>query len=590
MHQKLLADVIKRQSGTLTKSVTEGVMNSIEAGASFVAIDITSATLKIADDGRGFTSKEEVENCFELFGAPHKEGEGKIWAQFRIGRGQLFAFGRNRWRTGSFQMDVDIEGESAGGDGDYGIGYHLTESLPEVKGCQIEIALYEKLDEGSIRRIEREVADFVKYVTTRVSVNGKDISLTPGKEKWDIETDDCYLKFSQSGGGLLVYNLGIYVMTSWNLGVSGIVVSKKRLDVNFARNEIISSCPVWRRIKKTVASNVNTSLLKKSRLDEAERRHIITNIVDGVYGGADVSRSPLFPDVTGRYWSAGQLSKRFWGKHWSVAEEGSRSGDRVIQLGLGIVFDRKLIDMFHTYKGNMSGFFDFLNSQHGMRTELSSANYRDVAVILQGISEKYVLLKDEEITRKEQLILKAATKRMHSLVEYRSWENARRKLCVGVSDIADGWTNGSSYIAINRNFLRRIKADKEASCEELSFLLLHELLHTEADTISHVHGPEFYKSYHDLTINAIRTGTYIFAEYRSLVKKEEKSSVDLIAKEKAIDEAPEREKGGLPVAARTACTCNCKCGGKRDRATGPRDALTVPLFCSEKGRDEKVAV
>ena len=108
MHDKLLLDVIKKQAGSIQKAVLEGVMNSIEAGASQVDVTVEPTQIRIIDDGRGFQSRQEIELFFETFGQPHTESENKRWAQFRMGRGQLFAFGRNEWRTGPYVMRVDI--------------------------------------------------------------------------------------------------------------------------------------------------------------------------------------------------------------------------------------------------------------------------------------------------------------------------------------------------------------------------------------------------------------------------------------------------------------------------------------------------
>src|SRR6059058_5478397 len=90
MHEKLLVDVIMRQAGSIEKAILEGVMNSIEAGATRVDVKVEPRAIEITDDGRGFRSRQEIETFFETFGQPHDASEGKRWAQFRMGRGQLF--------------------------------------------------------------------------------------------------------------------------------------------------------------------------------------------------------------------------------------------------------------------------------------------------------------------------------------------------------------------------------------------------------------------------------------------------------------------------------------------------------------------
>jgi hypothetical protein len=72
----------------------------------------------------------------------------------------------------------------------------------------------------------------------------------------------------------------------------------------------------------------------------------------------------------------------------------------------------------------------------------------------------------------------------------------RRRLVVGTSTGANGWTDGQTYIALDRGFLANLKFDVQGFVE-LGRLLLHELCHHEPDTASHVHGAEFYEAFHD---------------------------------------------------------------------------------------------
>src|ERR1041385_2565716 len=75
MHEKLLLDVIRKQAGTIQKACLEAVMNSIEAGAGEVIVEINTSTILITDNGRGFQSRQEIEQFFETFGQPHTELE-----------------------------------------------------------------------------------------------------------------------------------------------------------------------------------------------------------------------------------------------------------------------------------------------------------------------------------------------------------------------------------------------------------------------------------------------------------------------------------------------------------------------------------
>ncbi|MDQ6988428.1 MAG: ATP-binding protein, partial [Mariprofundaceae bacterium] len=100
-HDNILLHTIKRQAGTFPKGVLEGTMNGIESGASRIDLlleyDDSGVHFQIKDDGRGIATKQELIEHFEYFATPHGEDEEKIWAEFRMGRAQLFCFGRNVW-------------------------------------------------------------------------------------------------------------------------------------------------------------------------------------------------------------------------------------------------------------------------------------------------------------------------------------------------------------------------------------------------------------------------------------------------------------------------------------------------------------
>src|SRR5690606_17939145 len=108
MHPHLLWSVIHRQAGTIGKGILEGVMNSVDAGATRCDIILDREHFSIEDDGKGFASDQEIEDFFETFGTPHEEGDAK-YGRFRMGRGQMMAFGMNVWHTNNYKMVVDLK-------------------------------------------------------------------------------------------------------------------------------------------------------------------------------------------------------------------------------------------------------------------------------------------------------------------------------------------------------------------------------------------------------------------------------------------------------------------------------------------------
>ena len=90
---------------------------------------------------------------------------------------------------------------------------------------------------------------FVLYSPIPVFLGNEQINVDPANEKWDHVTDEAYIELSDKGE-LSLYNLGVYVcpMPNHRFGTGGVVVSRKQLKMNFARNDVQSDCPVWRKL------------------------------------------------------------------------------------------------------------------------------------------------------------------------------------------------------------------------------------------------------------------------------------------------------------------------------------------------------
>jgi hypothetical protein len=330
MHEKLLLDVIKKQAGSIEKAILEGVMNSIEAGASKVEVGLGPRQVTIRDDGRGFQSRREVEEWFETFGQPHEASENKKWAQFRMGRGQMFAFGRNLWRTGPFTMRVDIDRK---------LGYELEEG-DASPGCRVEIKLYEPLGDSQLHSIQREVERFVRYVDPPVIVRrldaegdeGRQVNTPPARKKWGQDScDEAFITLNDSHM-LSIYNMGVLVMDvpKCRFGVGGTIVSRRRLEVNFARNDVIRSCPVWRKIK---------AVIDRSKGVEKVRSFLVKKLCAGELNRDEARRAPLFLDVSGKAWSAQKVAAARFGS-FSIGDAGDRRADKLIQARVALVLDR----------------------------------------------------------------------------------------------------------------------------------------------------------------------------------------------------------------------------------------------------------
>ena len=113
-------------------------------------------------------------------------------------------------------------------------------------------------------------------------------------------------------------------MPKYRFGVAGTVVTRKRTEVNFARNDVIRSCPVWKRIQTAIdQSDPVTRLRRKRVLTDDERISIIERLCSGEIRTYEVDSLPLFVDVSGHAWSIRSIIRGKFAS-WSFAGQGDR--------------------------------------------------------------------------------------------------------------------------------------------------------------------------------------------------------------------------------------------------------------------------
>lgn len=499
MHPKLLLDVIQRQAGSLAKAIIEGVMNAADAGATRCAVSITDERVGIGDNGRGITERREVEEFFEVFGQPHSEKEGKKFGTFRMGRGQMFAFGANVWQTGPFEMRIDVQ--------EKGLDYVLAPLSEPVSGCTIDIRLYSKLKPSDIAETERAIRKWVKYAPIEVTVNGEVASVDPATEKWTHETDDAWIRLAGESGPLSIYNLGIHTMdmAGYQLGTGGTVVSKRQLKVNFARNDIQSDCPVWRRVKPLIDQKAREKIASTPDLTDSQRQRMCDLVAQGD-PPPDAKKMKLFTTSSGKHVSAEVLLRERYkyNNRYTHCPRGDRRGDKVHQQKIAYVLSTESVTRFGTsdlakvmVMANKlacgQGWYPSRHDDDGIQV----VPFESVAG---SINTGHRILADADLNLVERLWIELANRSAGTLIDFRNRQDYRakvRKIVAGESDVANGWTDGLSYVAINRKFLKALTLDNRG-LTDLGTLLAHELCHDGPDTGSHIHSLEFYEEFHDL--------------------------------------------------------------------------------------------
>lgn len=491
MHKQLLFDVIQRQAGSLAKAILEGIMNCVDAGATTCTVSLDADRLTIADDGRGFRGREEIESFFEVFGQPHTADEGKTYGTFRMGRGQMFAFGVNRWRTGKFRMDVDIKGT--------GLDYALATMKEDRPGCRIEVSLYDPLLPSQVQENFDLIARWAKYAPIPVEFNGKVVSRDPALEKWDHALEDAYVRVTQ-GASLAIYNLGIHVfdLPKYRIGCGGEVVSRKQLKVNFARNDVQSDCPIWKAVKKVVDVEAVAKSVRNPALDEDTRRHLATQMRAGKLAAGAASKLKIFTAVTGRHYTLKDVLQQ---ATFASAPLGFRPGDRVHQSKVAFVLAWDTLERFGFADSDVAGLLAWLASYSGRSWWKPDAV--DLAKLTEGIADTLEVVAEADQTLDERVWASLARLGLSGLsgdVDEAYWQGHApkyREIRIGSSDRTSmGWTDGERYIAVDRGFL----ADRRLNINglvDLGLLLCHELCHHGSDVPSHGHDHAFYEEFHE---------------------------------------------------------------------------------------------
>lgn len=526
MHPDLLFSVIKSQAGTQEKAILEAVMNAVDAGATRCDITIDQNGYHISDDGKGFSSRQEVDEFFETFGTPHKEGDA-TYGRFRMGRGQLFAFSSTVWKTTTFEMHVDIKKT--------GLDYIFEEDLPYVNGCTIVGTWYKSMATQELFVMTKELQSLIKYMQIPVFVNEKDFSIDPEKQKWDYKEEDFYVKVNKNSNTLSVYNMGALVShyPASRFGVAGTVVTKSALKVNFARNDVLTSeCSLWKKITKKMREIMGIETAKKNVLTDAEREAILDSVIchDTLMG--EIIQKGLLVDISGKKISFHTLMNAKRITFSTGIQTLKKVEERINDQNLALVLTEGNLQKF--YVDTPEKFLEAINDLMKFNNEevdIMSAPYHDhedwrkynqirqlkiygtcnpdivdINELIDGISTLSETIEETKLTKKQTIFLKSVRdisgwlgRLVYSVItnkENYNWYDARkfeRTISLGTSEVAGAWTDGKTYIAIEKRHIT-------SHPMKIIHMLLHEYCHNSVTLESHDHGSDFYETYHNVLI------------------------------------------------------------------------------------------
>jgi hypothetical protein len=103
------------------------------------------------------------------------------------------------------------------------------------------------------------------------------VSATATKEFWTREDDFAYYRIVKGADELEVYDQGTFVrgFSTWQLGLGGVVLSKRPLKVSRAGYAVMESkCPVWLRIRRVIEALIVRELVGATRLTDSQRKYL----------------------------------------------------------------------------------------------------------------------------------------------------------------------------------------------------------------------------------------------------------------------------------------------------------------------------
>ena len=504
----LVHHLIHNQNGTIETSLIELICNSVDAKSKIVKVILTETHFEISDEGNGFKDKEEIMKFFKRFGTPHDEGDA-TFGRFRIGRGQIISFSDATWHSKEYKMETCIK------EGAY--GFNLIEDKTDyMNGCKVYGEFKTKIKSWDLSSIKKEIINKLKYMDAKILLNG--IPITESDLNWDYEDDDFKLLWNPNReDGIKLYSQGVFVkdIKTFYFDLNADIVTKNALKLNMARNEINANDPVWKKINDMLVQKSQENAKKKGgtkKLDEKVRRGMINQLREGLIRFDDASQISLLRDCRGHTFSISSLLNKKIPFSISNKEE-KRKAEWLSTQGAATILDSDELRLWGVEDSSelINKLLNILNrddeineirSYNYYYNKLCSINCVSFDSLILNINDHMTTINNKDLNKRETAArnaIQSASNTMAKRLSNLKNENInKRKIIIGESAIADGWTDSISYIVVTRKMLKLLDSGYYGAVQ-ITLLLLHEYIHNKSSFDSHEHDFEFYKEYHDLS-------------------------------------------------------------------------------------------
>ncbi len=530
--KNLIYHLIDSQKTDLKSALSELIQNSFDANATVCKIKYNDRIKKITieDNGKGFVNKKEIEEFFGTFGTPHFEENITKFGRFRIGRSQIFSLGSSIWKSKGFILKVDIRKK--------GLNYELIE-VPEehekFNSTIIEIDLYDSSNDYNSydyreSSLQYSIKQKFKYLQNmELHFNGEhlnSIENTLANKKNVLEFENfIFIDQGTHGikGNVMIYNLGIFTKTIRSFPkLSGSIITKKHLKLDISRNEILPNDSIWEECElflKELSKNK-----KNSSYSFDASKSIFESIFTNKIYYSEIREIPLLREIgSGKIHTFNSLynQKKMFG-FTLYSETDNRKKiylDKLKQSGKVLILEFSTVlsawaeikntnsYIFEDITEEIKQFFQFnisknlnqdgQNTQGNFILEELKFLYKNLVRTDDYIDENedHQLIDDGDLVLNEKIILEALNKSNHLLMTERLRE--KRKIVFGLSADNHAWTDGKSYIAINKANIEGFKKSK-SKLFYIGLLLLHE--YTHQNNLTDLHDYDFYSQFHNILL------------------------------------------------------------------------------------------
>ena len=440
---KLLMQTIQDQAADLEHGWREAVQNGIDSpGAETVELDYDRDTTVVRDDGDGVDLDSDAGLALlKNLGETSKEGDADSIGRFGVGKGQIVAKGHTAFLSGTTVLHYNVRA--------WGLTVK-TVPLPDeraVDGLEVRVSHYN----DEVPNYDFKWNDYDGRVRSRfaytsmargvdVVVNGDVVS-----RNQPADAVDSHYSKTVTGGtdgprftaaiepsstdDVSVHSNGVYVKDVDYQGVGGVVVTDENLDLNFARNDIKSGCPVWEQVSDALSEAVEEMLMAipDDRLSAQARSFLAERSMEG--GNIDAER-PMFKTVDGREVSMNDINSAS-----QVAFENG-TDQRARRLAEG--WSMTILD---TTDEATAALHDKMQQVKEIRDALPEEFDVDEKADEVSLPDTHETLTDRDANSVQRRKLAAARRFAEEI-------GCSRTVRWGESDVSDSWTDGHDEIVL----------------------------------------------------------------------------------------------------------------------------------------------